>query len=308
MTSILNKKIRILTAPSILGLSPGGVEYLPGALLDAGLTEHLRTRKKIIQVETLNDQYSSKRDADTKVLNPIPIKNFSVALGNAVTRALDDHNFPIVLGGDCSIIIGVMSSLKRRGRFGLVFLDAHADFYQPEKSLTGEVADMDLAIVTGRGPSVLTNIDGLIPYVEDRNVIHVGQRDREQTMKYGSQDIRETGINCFDLNEIRTKGMDQVAGDIVQCIEQSNAEGFWLHYDTDVLSDELNPAVDYRLSDGLDFEQIELLMQSVLHTKKIIGMTVTIFNPRHDDTGSVARSIVRSLGKAFSLYGNANAT
>lgn len=58
---------------------------------------------------------------------------------------------------------------------GLIFLDANADFYEPEKSITGEVADMDLAIVTGRGPELLTNINDQRPYLRDENVIHIGQ-------------------------------------------------------------------------------------------------------------------------------------
>lgn len=66
-----------------------------------------------------------------------------------------------MLGGDCSILLGNLLALRHRGRYGLFFIDGHADFYQPEASLTGEVADMDLAIASGRGPDVLTNIDGL---------------------------------------------------------------------------------------------------------------------------------------------------
>jgi arginase len=64
-----------------------------------------------------------------------------------------------------SNIIGIMLALRRIGRFGLLFIDGHADFYQPETEPNGEVASMDLAIVSGRGPTVLrrrTNGDGKI--------------------------------------------------------------------------------------------------------------------------------------------------
>ena len=76
---------------------------------------------------------------------------------------------------------------------------SHVDFYGPEKSITGEVADMDLAIVTGRGPEELTNIHSKRPYVCDNHVIHIGQRDWHETKKYGSQDIKETPIISFDF-------------------------------------------------------------------------------------------------------------
>ncbi len=37
----------------------------------------------------------------------------------------------IVLGGDCSIMLGCLLALRRRERHGLLFLDGHPDFYQP---------------------------------------------------------------------------------------------------------------------------------------------------------------------------------
>ena len=131
-----------------------------------------------------------------------------------------------MLGGDCSILIGIMSALKAIGDYGLIFMDAHADFYQPEKSITGEVADMDLAIVTGRGPEVLTNINNLQPYVEDKNVIHIGQRDWEETKKYGSQDIRDTSIKCHSLGEIEKNGMDATTMEVLKWISTSKIRKF----------------------------------------------------------------------------------
>ena len=61
-----------------------------------------------------------------------------------------------MLGGDCSILLGNLLALRRRGRYGLLFVDGHADFYHPEANPNGEAASMDLAFATGRGPEVLT--------------------------------------------------------------------------------------------------------------------------------------------------------
>lgn len=96
-----------------------------------------------------------------------------------------------------------MLTLRRYGRYGLFFIDGHADFYQPEASATGEVADMDLAIVSGRGPDILTNIDGLKPYVRDEDIVLFGYRDAEQSSTYGSQDVRNSSINVFDLSDVK---------------------------------------------------------------------------------------------------------
>jgi arginase len=300
----LKYDIEIVSAPSILGLTPTGVEYLGERLLAAGLAEKLQAVHPVIHVPTLNALYSDQRDDETKCLNPSSLKDFSLTLGEAVSSTIGRNRFAFVLGGDCSILLGIMSALKAKGTYGLIFLDAHADFYEPEKSTTGQVADMDLAIVTGRGPAVLTNIHNLRPYVKDENVIHVGQRDWEETKKFGSADIRETTIKCIDLATIENKGVKVVATEVLEHIKSLAVEGFWVHFDTDILSDEINPAVEYRLPGGLQFEQVEYLIKNLLLTGRMVGISVTIFNPKLDRTGAIPKSIAESLGRAFDLRGH----
>ena len=167
----------IIDAPSILGLRPTGVQHLPEALKAAGLMSELRAEYGG-RVSPLS--YSSERDKSTLLLNPDSISEFSLRLADAITLVLNKKRFPLVLGGDCSILIGSLLALRRLGTYGLFFIDGHADFYQPQASPTGEVADMDLAIVSGRGPNVLTNIEGLKPLVQDNDIIVFGYRDAEQ--------------------------------------------------------------------------------------------------------------------------------
>ena len=77
--------------------------------------------------------YDYRRDPETMLLNPRGIADYSVALADVVARVIDAGEFPVVLGGDCSIVLGLpLLALRRRGRHGLLFLDGHADFYQPE--------------------------------------------------------------------------------------------------------------------------------------------------------------------------------
>lgn len=298
---LVNKNIEIISASSILGLKPTGVEGLSESLLTSGLAEFLQSQHPVVHVQTLNALYNEKRDPETKCLNVKAIKDFSLRLGQTVSDTINKIRFPFVLGGDCSILIGIMSALKAKGKYGLIFLDGHADFYEPEESITGEVADMDLAIVTGRGPEILKNINDLQPYVKDENVIHLGQRDWEETARYGSQDIQKTAIKCFSLADIKRKGIDFTTDELLQHISKLEIEGFWIHFDTDVLSDEINPAVDYRLPDGLQFEQVEYLVRGLLLTGRMTGISVTIFNPRLDNSGRISKSITESLGRAFSL-------
>lgn len=296
-----SNNIQLISAPSILGLKQTGVEWLSDSLISAGLHEKLKAHHPPLFVRTLNPLYWEKRDPDTGCLNTRHIVEFSETLGNEIYSVVSKNRFALTLGGDCSILLGIMPALKKSGRYGLIFIDAHADFYSPEASATGEVADMDLAIVCGRGPRVLTDIRNAWPYVQEENVIHIGQRDEEETKQFGSPEIKETSIKCFDLKLIREKGIERVNSDVLEQVSALNVDGLWIHYDTDSLSDDLNPAVDYRIPGGLTFDEVELIQGSLLKAGKVAGMSITCFNPTLDRSGRVAGQIVDSLVKVFSI-------
>ncbi|MGC3944771.1 MAG: arginase family protein [Chryseolinea sp.] len=287
----MKQDIQIISAPSILGLKPSGVELLGKNLIDVGLPYALNSLSSIIEVSVENIQYSKTRDEKTKCLNSTLIHDFSLKLADVVFTQVMERNFSLVLGGDCSILLGTMLALKRHGEYGLIFLDAHADNYMPDESPTGEVADMDLAIVTGRGPDLLTNIAGLKPYVKEGNVIHIGQRDAEETKRYGSRDIKDTSMQCFDFESLTTNGLSSTLQEVLAIISKTTHRGYWIHFDTDVLSDDENPAVDYRLPGGIRFKEIKEILHAVLQTGKVVGMSVTIFNPTLDHDGSIGRRI-----------------
>jgi arginase len=291
----LTDKVRysIIDAPSILGLRPTGVEHLPEALKAAGLLEKLNAKYAGCVRPSL--QYSPERDKRTLLLNASPIRSFSLQLAAMVRDILDDNQFPVVLGGDCSILIGTLLSLRRSGRYGLFFIDGHADFYQPQASTTGEVADMDLAIVSGRGPDILTNIDNLKPLVRDEDVVVLGYRDAEQSASYGSQDIKETNMHVFDLLKVRELKIGTAASLAVRSLMKDELAGFWIHLDADVLDDRIMPAVDYRLDDGLDFSELSELLRILIASKRAIGISITIFNPHLDLDGSIAKNFVSSI-------------
>ena len=55
------------------------------------------------------------------------------------------------------------------------------------------------------------------------------------------------------------------------------------------------PAVDYRMKDGLSYEELTRLLSSAFATGKVMGMTLTIYNPNLDPQRSIARKLVAEL-------------
>jgi arginase len=286
----------VLEAPSVLGLFPAGVERLPGALLDAGLARGLAARHAGV---VATPAYDARRDPATGLRNPTTLRDYAYQLADATGAVLDGGDVPVVLGGDCSILLGNMLALRRRGRSGLLFIDGHADFYQPAAEPNGEAASMDLALATGRGPSVVTDLDGRAPLVRDDDVVHVGRRDAEEAERAGSQRIEDTDIAVFDLAAVRELGAEAVARDALARLVRPDLDGFWIHLDCDALDDAVMPAVDYRIPDGLRWDELDAVLRAAIATGAVVGIEVTIFNPALDPDGSIARDLVGCLTGAL---------
>jgi arginase len=286
----------VIEAPSVLGLFPRGVERLPDALLDAGLADALGARR-VGRVEP--PRYDPARDPATGLLNPSGIRDYSHQLADATGQVLDGGEVPIVLGGDCSILLGNLLALRRRGRHGLLFLDGHADFYQPEAEPNGEAASMDLALATGRGPRVVADLDDRGPLVRDEDVVVVGRRDAPEADAAGSQRIEDTDITVLDLLAVRERGAGRAARDALEHVTRSDLDGFWIHLDCDVLDDAVMPAVDYRLPGGMSWDELGTVLRAAIEAGRAGGLEVTIFNPSLDADGAIATALVACLVSAL---------
>jgi len=293
------REYSVIDAPSILGLRPTGVELLPKALRAAGLLERLNAEYGGIVAPS--SPYNHSRDEETKLLNAEAIKEYSLKLAEVVKRQLHKNKFPIVIGGDCSILIGNLLALRRLGRYGLFFIDGHSDFYLPEESPTGEVADMDLAIVSGHGPEILSDLDHLKPLVKEQDIVVFGYRDSAQSAQYGCQDIKKaTMVNAVELVDVEKLGLQNAFSLGIQTLLKNELSGFWIHLDADVLDDSIMPAVDYRLPDGITFSELSNLLKLLLLSKKAVGISVTIFNPTLDKDDSITRNFVSSIVEGLS--------
>ena len=286
----------VIEAPSVLGLFPRGVERLPDALLDAGFADTLDARRAG-RVEP--PPYEPRRDPATGLLNPTGLRDYAHELADTTGEVLDGGEVPIVLGGDCSILLGNLLALSRRGRHGLLFLDGHADFYQPEAEPNGEAASMDLALATGRGPNVVADLDGRGVLVRDDDVVVLGRRDAEEADAAGSRRIEDTAITVFDLPSVRERGAARAARDAVENVGRPELDGFWVHLDCDVLDDAVMPAVDYRLQGGLRWDELETVLGTAIETGRVAGLEVTVFNPALDADGTITRRLVAGLVKVL---------
>ena len=292
------KPAAVIDAPSNLGLRPPGPGLEPGV---RRLASALRGRGIVGRLgaedggRVVPPPYSPSWNGET-TRNGGAIRGFSVGLADKVGAVLEGGRFPLVLGGDCSILIGNVLALRRDGRYGLVFLDGHLDFRHPGNSTSvGAAAGEDLALVTGRGQGDLADIEGLGPLVRDEDVVALGEREGDPQ----TADILQTGITVWDLAAARSMGPAEAAASAVGRLRENGVDGFWVHLDADVLDDAVMPAVDSRQPGGLGQAELVEALRVLLRSGLAVGMDVTIFDPDEDPTGEISEGLVSTLEKVF---------
>ncbi|HEY0679990.1 MAG TPA: arginase family protein [Chitinophagaceae bacterium] len=289
----------IIELPTNLGLkepSPGkepGVKKLPAWLKKHGFHSLLQPVKTI----TLEPPaYSMNLDNESQVRNADKIVAYAEKQLQVLKMSLLNGEFPVVIGGDCSVLIGNSVALKEIGTYGLFFLDGHTDFMWPSLSQTGGAAGMDLAIVTGYGHDKLTDIHGQKPYFKEEHVWCVGNREYEE---WYVNTIRESSIHYIDLDSLRQTGIKKCVTDFIKMVDANNLDGYWIHIDVDVLNDDIMPAVDSRQPDGLNYPEFNELMKYLLSDPKATGLEITILDPDLDSSGLYTKEFVANFCETF---------
>jgi arginase len=261
----------VIDAPSNLGLRPPtegvvpGVYKLAGALRDRGIVGRLGAEDG--GVVTPPRYWPVQRERS--------IAWYSRRLADRVEEVLDRGAFPVVLGGDCSILLGNALALKRRGRYGLVFVDAHSDYRHPGNSRSvGAAAGEDLALVTGLGEE-LADLGGERPLVRPEDVVAIGIRSSDPYLA----ELRRAGILVSDRAELPDRR-------------------FWVHFDVDVLDESVMPAVDSPTTGGLDWDEAQRLLHELVWSDRAVGLEVTIFDPDLDPSGELAGRLTDLLVNA----------
>lgn len=270
-----------------------GERAAPGALRTAGLSDLVS--RDLGDIPIAID--SRRRDQHTGVLALPETVRSAHALADALTGALRDlpGRRPLVVGGDCSILLGIFPALRRSaGRVGLWFIDGHPDYLDGSGSETGETADMDLAVLTGDGADPLVTLAGAPPMLARSDTVLVGHRT--QDLDEGA--LAELARLPADLRRIDAATLIKdpaAAGRRAAAWLSGAGQGVWLHLDLDVLDPSSLPAVTYPQPGGPDWEQLSAALQPLASSPHLLGVSVADLRPDLDTTGALATRVLDLL-------------
>jgi len=276
----------VLDAPLDCSGAGRAEENAPAALRAAGLVERLGARDAGAADARIRD---SMRDPETGVIGAADVRRATAEIAERLRELLDADDVPLVVGGDCTLLLGVFTALP--ADCGLWFVDGHADFYDGESSPTGEAADMDLAILTGHGPPGLLDSDE--PLVAPEAVILLGHRPSDLDADTAFENSRiDPAIRAATAPEVRAHGPRRSGA---EAAARLTARPTWLHIDLDVLDQGALPAVSYPQPRGLDWPELVELASPLAAAPNLIGISVADFNPDGDHDGALAERVVDAL-------------
>lgn len=294
--------IALLSAPSNLGLRPPqrgsvpGASKAPEALREAGLFHRFveggaRDAGIVLAGRYLDDDHVRP---DGHVRNEMAMVDHARRLAARVASILDAGDAPLVIGGDCSVLLGIGVALSRRGGAGLVHIDGHTDFRHPGNSdECASVAGEDLAAAVGKHWPAIADIDGQGPYFEPRRVVHIGHRDDDEEAAE-ARGILGRLISARDVREHTAESAASATAEIV-------GAGYWLQIDVDVLDPDIMPAVDSPDSGGVSASELTDLLVGL--APGALGASITVFDPDLDPDGRYATLLTEIIATGLGRLG-----
>jgi arginase len=220
---------------------------------------------------------------------------------DAVSTALLQNYFPIVLSGDHSSALGTISGIKKahpNKTLGVIWIDAHADMHSPYTSPSGNIHGMPLAAALGLDHAdiqvnqisddtishwnVLKSIGTNGPKLTPNNLVYFGLRDFELAEK---QVIEEASISNFTVEQLRENGLKNTLATIIKKFE--DVDEIYISFDVDSMDcDQISYGTGTPVKSGFLPDEINQILEQLISTQKVVCLEIAEINPLLDNKGN----------------------
>jgi arginase len=215
-----------------------------------------------------------------------------------VRATLQANRFPLLYGGDCSVLLGAVPALRDVcGSAALLFVDGHEDATTMEQSTTGEAANMEIALLLGMtGEHAPDPMRSRLPVLRPETIVMLGQRDAHYRSEIGVTSIADR-VRLHSAEELR-RNPEPLAAQAAAHVARE-AAGWWLHLDLDVLDGSefraCGAAGDPSMPEGLTWTELTDITKTALQTDGCRGWSIGVYNPDLDPEDRDAERIVAYL-------------
>ncbi len=294
----------MIGVPSSAGAHHAGQERAPAALRAAGMIGRLRAAG--LSVADAGDLPGTPFAVDhdhPRARSVAAVARVAQQVADAVAGVLADGRLPLVVGGDCTITLGVIAGFRRaHPDTGLVYLDGDADVSTPESTGSGIFDSMGVAHLLGQGAVELTRLAGEPPLLEPRRLALVGADPRETDLA-GRRFLADRGVSFQEGPALAADpvGVASRALDAVTSGSGTSGSGpLVLHFDVDVVDSGDLPLANFpHYGSGVLLEHVASCLRTLLAHESVAGLVLTEVNPTHDADGAILSRYLDGLVSAM---------
>jgi arginase len=198
-----------------------------------------------------------------------------------VRDAVAQVDRPLVIAGDCLTALGVVAGLQRRARdVSVIWLDAHGDFNTPAISVSGYLAGMSLAMLTGRGHEQLAARLGLRAVADERAVL------------IDARDLDPAERDALAASRVRRLPADPET--VRHALVELGLRDVYLHVDVDIIDGEDLPGLRWATPPGPSFSVVEDCLTQIVDAAPLIATCIACpWAPDRIADESARRAITR---------------
>jgi arginase len=291
-------KIALIGAPSSAAAFSPGSEKAPAALRAAGLIERLQSvGYEVTDFGDCAPRLFADDDEHKRARNLPAIVASLNDLKPRAELAIKSGALVLVLGGDCTQIIGLLTGARRYYRHvSLLWFDGDADLNTPASTPSGRLDGMALATVIGRGSPELVRFWGEPQIVREPDTVLFGVDRLDNPEK---EFLARSPVRHTLAEDIRAKGATTASQHALEQLHADSRE-FILHLDIDVITQDEFPAVNVPGRGGLSIADARSSLAEFARHKNLLGLDVAQYNPDKDPDGSCARKLIDLLADALS--------
>jgi arginase len=286
--------VSILGVPSTAGSHNPGQEKAPAAWRAAGLADGLRQAG--LDVEDRGDLPAAPFrplppvDGLRDVERVVAVAQ-GVAAGVAAIRA--GGRLPLVLGGDCTITLGVLAGF---GEAGLVYFDGDADLATPDRSVSAVADTMGMTHLLGGGSPRLAGLGSRSPLLRPDQVVLFGFDPAELDTSQWTE-LVSRHLYAAPAPAVRADPAGQARA--ARAYLERRTDTYLVHLDVDVLHTGLFPLANFPHFAGLTLEEVSAGLGEFTGSEKFGGLVITEVNPDHDPDGHLIGRLARVVTRAL---------